>query len=204
MTPPRSKRPFMLDLFSGLKGASQPMIDRGWDVIAVDINPYFEPDICEDITRLTWKGRAPDLLWASAPCTEFTKDRLPWFSHDVTPDLTLARATLRIIAESHPRFWVVENVQGAVKYLTPIFGPVAKKAGSRYMWGRFPIFDVDPSKCYGKQKWCGYKEHSALKSKIPYVISLNLALAVEREMGITAATLKRAATDRLIEVRAWQ
>ena len=37
----------MLDLCSGLGGASKAMKERGWDVITVDVNPEFSPDVLE-------------------------------------------------------------------------------------------------------------------------------------------------------------
>lgn len=47
----------MLDLCCGLKGASAAMRDRGWEVV---------------------RGRRPDLVWASPPCTEFSRESMPW------------------------------------------------------------------------------------------------------------------------------
>ena len=34
----------MVDLFSGLKGASQYALDQGWEVVTVDIEDNFQPD----------------------------------------------------------------------------------------------------------------------------------------------------------------
>lgn len=44
--------PVMLDLFSGLGGASQVMVERGWKVIRVDIESRFKPDIVADVRAL--------------------------------------------------------------------------------------------------------------------------------------------------------
>ena len=57
----------MLDLCCGLGGASRAMQERGWDVIRVDINPEFSPDIVADITTFHYTGPQPDLVWASPP-----------------------------------------------------------------------------------------------------------------------------------------
>jgi site-specific DNA-cytosine methylase len=82
-----SGRMKMLDLFSGLKGASQAFEAAGWEVITVDNNPDLNPTICCDIEDL-WLH--PDfqqymtkeyfnLIWASPPCIEFYKVGAPWF-----------------------------------------------------------------------------------------------------------------------------
>jgi hypothetical protein len=57
-----------LDLCSGLGGASQPALDRGWRVIRVDIDPRFKPDIVADVRALPLKPFHVDVLWASPPC----------------------------------------------------------------------------------------------------------------------------------------
>lgn len=67
-----------LDLCSGLGGASQPALDRGWRVIRVDIDPRFKPDIVADVRALPLRPFHVDVLWASPPCQEFARATLPW------------------------------------------------------------------------------------------------------------------------------
>jgi len=55
----------MLDLFSGMGGASEAMKDRGWEVIRLDIKEKFKPDLVGDIKRLPLKEYKPDLIWGS-------------------------------------------------------------------------------------------------------------------------------------------
>jgi len=171
----------MLDLFSGLGGASQAMKERGWDVITVDVNPDFNPDICTDISTYHYEGPTPDLIWASPPCIEFSKASLPksWACNRVpaVPDVTLMLAAKRIIEEVDPQWWVIENVRGAVKYFKPFLGNYQKKSGSRYLWGNFPIFDCDPG--YGKWRLQPTKDRSAIRSLIPRQVSVALAKAIE-------------------------
>ena len=174
----------MLDLFSGLGGASRAMRERGWDVITVDNDPAFRPSVVADLTDWSYSGPVPDLVWASPPCIEFSKWSMPasWRCNaggKVPPDLTLMQATKRIIDEILPRWWVVENVRGAVPFFTECFGPARKVIGSRYLWGYFPPFYC-PS-IYGKSALFPVPgvDRSACRSLIPREISVALAAAVE-------------------------
>ena len=172
----------MLDLCCGLGGASRAMQERGWDVIRVDINPEFSPDIVADITTFHYTGPKPDLVWASPPCTEFSKWSMPasWKCNaggKKEPDLTLMLAAKRIIEEINPRWWVVENVKGAVPFFTEHFSPVQKVSGSRFLWGEFPPFDCDPG--YGKWRLPPSPDRAAKRSEIPRQLSLALCRAVE-------------------------
>lgn len=174
----------MLDLFSGLGGASKAMKERGWEVITVDNNPKFNPDICIDIREYHYSGPTPDLIWASPPCTEYSKMSLPksWACNGGThkePDHSLALATLRIITEVRPKWWIVENVRGAIPYFSTIFGPVQKRCGSRILWGKFPI--CDPAPGYGKWRLPPSPDREALRSIIPEQISRAVCIACEHQ-----------------------
>jgi len=67
-----------LDLCSGLGGASQPALDRGWRVIRVDIEPRFKPDVVADIRNLPLMPFGIDVLWVSPSCDEFARATLHW------------------------------------------------------------------------------------------------------------------------------
>jgi site-specific DNA-cytosine methylase len=170
----------MLDLFSGLGGASKAMKERGWQVITVDIDPKFNPSIVADIREFHYDGDRPDLVWASPPCVEFTLTVLPrsWVKRKPNPDIALLKEAQRVIAEANPRYWVIENVRGAVPYFNAILGPVKKKVGNQYLWGEFPIFDTPPK--LGKRY--GWKTATE-RAIIPKGISLALCLAIEHELA---------------------
>lgn len=173
----------MIDLFSGLGGASRAMKERGWQITTVDNNPDFNPNITANILTFEYTGPTPDLIWASPPCQEFSKSCLPpsWACNrkKPDPDVSLMLAAKRIIDQVKPRYWVIENVRGAVRYFKPYLGPVRKKTGSRYLWGEFPIFDCDPG--FGKWRLPPSKDRAAVRSLIPYQVSLGLAKAIEQE-----------------------
>jgi len=183
--------PLMIDLFSGLGGASQAMKDRGWEVIRVDINPEFNPDIVCDVRDFLkyWDRRKPDLLWASPPCDDFSKSEKPWYNFcpPSQESLELVKIVFDIVLAVRPRFWILENVRGAQRWL----GKAPYHCGAFYLWGWFPfdklqlphsvgrkplfsslneVFSVEPAK------------RKALRAKIPYELSLAVALIVEEEI----------------------
>lgn len=124
-----------LDLCSGLGGASQPALDRGWKVIRVDIDPRFKPDIVADVRALPLKPFHVDVLWASPPCQEFSKFGMRCFYPDPPqPDLSIARGVRDFIDLSHPEMWVVENVRASRPFLNCVFGPPRVVIPGHALW----------------------------------------------------------------------
>jgi hypothetical protein len=168
----------MLDICSGLGGASAAMKERGWRVVTLDYNPSFNPDICEDIQHFIWNGRQPDLVWCSPPCTEFAREFMPWSKTGVIPDLSIVTACYKFIKAVHPIYWVIENVKGAIKYFKPVLGKPSYVCNPYYLWGHFP--DISHVRVRS------YKEHlsstaDAERARIPYAISEALAIAIEMQ-----------------------
>ena len=121
--------PLALDLFCGTGSATDPLRDMGWEVIGVDNDPESTAEHLCDIRTFMWKGRRPRLIWASPPCQEFTQQALRcYYPNPKPPSLELPIATRRLIEELRPRWWIVENVRGAVPFFNQIFGPLAFRA----------------------------------------------------------------------------
>ena len=94
----------MLDLFSGLHGASAAFeADDRWEVISVDNNTDLEADYHLDLAsngaveQMCHIGKI-DLIWASPPCIEFYKCRASFYPdyYEKTPSLKLIRNTMDI------------------------------------------------------------------------------------------------------------
>ncbi len=172
--------PRMLDLFAGLGGASQAMRARGWQVVTVELDPKFRPNVVADVSRLPIRGQF-DLIWASPPCTEFSRESMPWCRTGNAPSLELWQAAERAIAELRPRWWVIENVKGAVPW---IGRQPQRRIGPFYLWGRMPAFKVRGD--LGRKKESFGSRQRAERAKVPMALSLALAEAVERDMRIAA------------------
>ena len=57
--------PLMIDLCSGLGGASAAMRERGWRVVTVDNEATFSPDVVADVREWRWEGEKPGLSGAA-------------------------------------------------------------------------------------------------------------------------------------------
>jgi len=155
----------MLDLFSGLGGASEAFIrDPQWEVQRIENNILLKSvpnttlksvfELRDELVSMVANGYTPtqeiDLIWASPPCVEFSlaysapQSRALRDKSEYQPDLRAVEATLEIISILKPRYWVIENVRGAVKWFKPLMGDQAKVINhSIFMWGNFPAF-VNP------------------------------------------------------------
>lgn len=194
----------MLDLFSGLGGASEAFLQNGWNVIRIDNNPMFGPGgkyavpwtITSDVKNLkkTFETKTIHFLWASPPCKEFSlaysspRSKASREGQEYEPDMTLIHETVRVIKEVQPRYWCVENVLGASKYISKVLGPHRIKLGSAMLWGNFPIIGLHALETKYKQK-IGDKNRrhelrANLKAKIPYWMSEQMRISVQYQMTL--------------------
>lgn len=169
----------MLDLCSGLGGASQAMRDRGWQVVTVDIDERFNPDIVADLREWEWQGERPDLIWLSDPCTEFSRESMPWSRTGRAPDLSIVRAGLRVIERSQPTYWARENVRGSVPWVRPFLGEPREIHGPFFLWGNFPPLGRPRLSMRNKESYSSAQ--TAERAKVPYALSLAMAISVEQQ-----------------------
>ena len=165
----------VLDLFCGLGGFSRAFTERGHDVISVDIVP--PATILADVRALPLAtDYQPDVILGSPPCTEFTKWDLPWQDCD-KPSLELVEAFLAVVERLRPRFWVMENVRGLVRYWDH---PPVMRCGSRHLWGEFPLFLFGSHReALGKWRLPPSPDRARLRSRVPTVISRGLCRSIE-------------------------
>lgn len=187
------RRMLMLDVCSGLGGASQAFVNAGWRVVTVDVDPRFNPEIVADIREWSWQSERPDFAWFSVPCPEFSRWSMPWTRkrNPPKPDMSLYNAAKRIIRECKPRYWVVENVRGAVEF----FGPPRAIVGPFYLWGEFPPLGNVRLNMRKKESYSS--QARAERAKIPYALSRAMLNAVQQhDMGLIVAALPLAPAER--------
>lgn len=176
----------MLDLCAGLGGASRAMKQRGWRVVTLDYDPAFHCDITADVRTWKYDGPRPDLIWASPPCDEFARESMPWSKTGNKPSMELVLACKRIIDEARPRFWVIENVRGAIGYFRPYFGDWRYHAGPFYLWGHFPLPGHINTRNWRKKESLS-STAKAERAIIPASLSEAVAVAIERQPQLLEA-----------------
>ncbi len=156
-------RPLAIDLFCGLGGWSDGLLETGYDVVGFDIEQHvYGPEhypaqlIIQDVLTLNgaqFKDAA--LIVASPPCQEYSYMAMPWTRAKAKAAAIRADATgaelerlnrlfntcfsiQREASEAAGRHipMVVENVRGA----QPWVGRARWNFGSYYLWGDVPVF----------------------------------------------------------------
>jgi hypothetical protein len=206
----------VLDLFCGLGGWGAAFRYRGHSVTSLDIESRFCPSIVADAMTYA-PGRSFDVVLASPPCEAFSvasighhwtggrRAYVPRTEHART-SMELVRATLRIIREASPRFWVIENPRGVLRKLGILdefervtvtfcqYGDTRMKPTD--LWGGFP-------ECWRPRPMCrnGAPCHeraprgartgtqglkgAAERAVIPYGLAESVCLACEKELALS-------------------
>ena len=189
----------MLDLCSGLGGASQPMIDADWNVLRIENNPMLSgvPNTqMMDIMDFNPQGDVDgdvDLIWASPPCLQFSlaysspKSKARRAKKPYSPDLKLVKKCYKIIKWANPRYWVIENVIGSIKDFAPVLGQPRQIIGAFALWGNFPYIHTDREWAHSKAQ--GDKHSSDplranYRAIIPYPIADSLRISLEEQRSI--------------------
>mgnify|MGYP003627900018 FL=1 len=174
----------MIDLFSGLGGASEGFLVDGWSVNRYENNPLLGnvpfTTLCDLRHPLPSVPGDAFFIWASPPCDEFSNA----FSapaplakregRDFEPSLELVKRAMAIIEELNPTYWCIENVVGAIKHFEPLLGEPRQIIGPFVLWGNFPLIDVDRFNTHtkaGVDVWSTDPLRKNKKGKIPIELS---------------------------------
>lgn len=195
----------ILDLCSGLGGASEAFLRAGHDVLRIENNHLLagvpHTHIMDVFEFEKWMLKAmktelgaavwvPDLIWASPPCTEFS------FANPKRPDnpsTSIARCCLRIIMLLKPRWWVIENVRGAVDHFAGFLGPPAQVINKFHLWGRFPTIKTPD----GWSHRLNVNKHS---SKDPLRSNKRGLIPLEISSALMEGCFEQATLDEFTEV----
>lgn len=151
-------KPRILDLCSGLGGASEAFVQAGCEVVRIENNELlaYVPftailDVKEWMEWLPELGRF-DVVIAAPPCLAFSdgyhapKSRYVRANGGVEgyePDLSILQAVLDIEDYLKPTWFILENVRGAGPYFRELVGTPRQSIGPFFLWGRFPHIVVE-------------------------------------------------------------
>lgn len=212
------ERRTVLDLFSGLGGFSAVFADsEEWDVVTVDIEERFDPDIRADVMDLR-PANLPDadVILASPPCqylsTAGNHDKWDMDAKEpIAPESKEAVAifyhTLGLIRALSPDFWFVENPRRSrIRWFIgePDEWVTYCQYGMNYqkptaLWGEFPDMTFERCRrgdnCHASNgESDGYSmiqsmpSDSGERAKVPYDLSKAIRDAVEAEYANPSPT----------------
>ena len=197
----------VLDLCSGLGGFSEAFVAAGHEVLRIENNPLLADvphtdiidifdvrDLLEDVAI---ENPDPffhdiDLILFSPPCYEFSLaynapranherefPNVPW-----EPSMDILECGMDIIKMLNPKWHIVENVRGAIKYFKEDLGSPRQINDAYVFWGNFPSFvpKAFPSKADKDSRHSPLRAN--IRGKIPIEISKELLFAIKSQKSI--------------------
>jgi len=197
----------MLDIYSGLGGASEAFIKAGWEVHRLENNllltdlesEYYVPGTThQDVLEWPFHELPSgyyDFIWASPPCREFStayaapRSVAARNNEEYEPNMQLVTKAKEIIDWFQPTYWVIENVSGASKYISKLLQvPPRQIVGPFFLWGNFPFITMDYDWTHSKadgDTWSTDPIRTNRRGKIPFELSNKFLLAITNQSQIT-------------------
>jgi len=198
----------MLDLCSGLGGASQAFVDSSeWEVLRIENNPLlshvsntklisiFEfEDWIDDCQSSGVVLPQIEFLWASPPCTEFSlaySAPRSVFEREnpnlrFEPNTDILHCVVRIISKLKPKYWCIENVRGSAEFFNPIIGQVTRQVlGAYLLWGNYPYIqpgELEPKS--SKEVSSADPLRANYRGKVPIELSKAMMDGIENQKSI--------------------
>jgi hypothetical protein len=153
-------RPLMVELCSGYGVVAAAFRARKWLSLTVDVSADHRPDIVADIRDWRPPIQSCDFLWASPPCEEFVRSRLPWLRPGSRPDMSIWDAVSRLIVLLDPPWAIIENS----RYAGWFVGPPAAGCFPFCFWGTMPAW---PQRVRRHRKSNSHGHQPAKRARIP-------------------------------------
>ncbi len=136
-----------------------------------------------------------DFITAHPDCKQFSKAN--WRAgkcKDRNPDLSIVQACFRVIKEAKPRYWMLENPQGCLRYFIGRpqytikygdFGHYCQKPTD--IWGVLPLFQSSqinkvPLGHHNITAYTNGTRRADQRAIVPYKLSRAICLALEAEL----------------------
>jgi len=196
----------IIDLCSGLGGASEAFIQAGDEVLRIENNilmaavPGTELMTVQQFLKFLLQALEDgdvfpniDLIWASPPCLAFSnaynapQSNARRAGEDYSPDLGILKTCMQIIDILQPRYWIIENVAGAVKWFDGILGPFTQKIGPFFLWGNYPLIQMPQGWTHSKETngvWSSNPMRPNLRGLIPFEVSSCVRGAIVNQRSI--------------------
>lgn len=209
--------PRLIDFFSGLEGFSAAFKDsEKWDVVTVDWEPDFDPDIVANVLNLGPEDLPyADAILASPPCnawspgashTHIDEDGRPVSEWGRT-SILLVHHTRGLIRSLDPDWYAIENPMGGMR--KELGHPDAHVWWCQYgsdrakptdLWGRLPP-SFTPKSCHNSNPNCHHEPASRgsntgtqssdldapERAEIPYELSDALRISFENPDGVKSS-----------------
>ena len=181
------------DLFSGFGGASEAFMNcDNWTVKRFENNPLLEdvPNTSMvDLTDITGDIIGPaEVVWASPPCLEFSnaygspRGMAQRASTDYKPNMDLIKTAIRLIDEIKPKYFVIENVFGAIPDFEPLLGKPRQLISSFALWGNFPMLHIAKDFKHSKVD-NDVNNRRPLRANYKAIIPLEISQALKDSVG---------------------
>lgn len=178
-------KPLVVDICSGYGNFSEPFIQAEWEVIRFDYSEKFKDvpfTIIQDVTKinevLAKIPRKPDCIVAGPPCERFSIANRMFPKKGIMKALEVVGAVYEIIAELRPKYWIVENPRGRLRWFlgSPNSTVSLSDYGGKYkkptdLWHNFElpmvkgIMPFEPS--WSSTKNCGKGSTGLLRLREP-------------------------------------
>jgi hypothetical protein len=142
------KGPYIgIEFFCGHKSFTKVAEKHGFDMLTIDFNHKFNPDLCLDMLYATKMSipkryRKPFVVWFSPPCESFSlSGNSLYLGFPIKPKayigLVLAYKCIEMIQNLKPTYWFIEN----------------PRAGLRSVWFMKPLHRKTVTYCqYGERR----------------------------------------------------